>query len=491
MPGGLTSRARSRLEQFYGASGLGGSFEAYLAKLETEDQVLVPEKEHRPVISDSLPAYSGSSACKMCHADVYERWSHTGMARMLQPYQAENVIGDFEHKNEFFEGDDFGWGNGRLQIIPGSHRTLWARMVLAGGRHFFDIRQQDDSWRRYAVDYTIGSKWQQGYATRLSNGDIQIFPIQYNKVFKVWLNYWQIIDSMKGPRADLHAWPLMRQSTSYQGNCALCHTSQAHNTKGRGSGVGQIEFREPGVDCEMCHGPSERHVEFMLKGQSYDKDPLDPPVDFNKIGARDYIAICSQCHMQSAIRKPGPGGELNYSRQGTFFTNYLSRPYAEFSRKGFYRDGRFRQTTFIVESLVRSECYQKGQITCGNCHDPHPSDYASNPVSLKFRDRPNEMCLKCHGSLRVWGTLTAHTHHPADTEASQCVSCHMPRIVDALLFRARTHQIDDMPKPAMTLRFGPGESPNACLLCHHQRNADWVRAQLIAWKQNPSQVSKH
>ena len=38
-----------------------------------------------------------------------------------------------------------------------------------------------------------------------------------------------------------------------------------------------------------------------------------------------------------------------------------------------------------------------------------------------------------------------HTRHAANTEASRCVSCHMPRIMEALLFQARSHEIDDMP----------------------------------------------
>ena len=58
----------------------------------------------------------------------------------------------------------------------------------------------------------------------------------------------------------------------------------------------------------------------------------------------------------------------------------------------------------------------------------------------------------------------------------------MPRIMDALLFEARTHQIDDIPNAEMTLRFGQQESPNACLLCHRDKDAHWVEQQLPAWK---------
>jgi hypothetical protein len=57
----------------------------------------------------------------------------------------------------------------------------------------------------------------------------------------------------------------------------------------------------------------------------------------------------------------------------------------------------------------------------------------------------------------------------------------MPRIMDALLFRARTHQIDDIPDADMTLRFGQEESPNACLLCHAEKNPQWAKQELLSW----------
>jgi hypothetical protein len=58
----------------------------------------------------------------------------------------------------------------------------------------------------------------------------------------------------------------------------------------------------------------------------------------------------------------------------------------------------------------------------------------------------------------------------------------MPRIMDAVLFRARTHQIDDIPSADMTQRFGQEQSPNACLFCHSEKNAGWVKRELQAWK---------
>jgi predicted CXXCH cytochrome family protein len=408
--------------------------------------------------------YSGSGSCRRCHSSQHAAWQHTGMARMFRAYRPENVIGNFER-----------------QVFDGPNGTLLARMETDGTRRFFSIRRPDGVWQRYPVDYTIGSKWQQAYATRTADGQIQVFPLQYNLLEKMWLNYWKRIDPPQSARANPDGFHNLSQATNYQINCAPCHTSQLGGP-GKSTLMPQdLSFLEPGVNCEMCHGPSAHHVTAMSTGKAFEtKDPVVSPVDFRRLDHRAYVKICAQCHMQSAMRELGPAGEYNYSSSGaSFMPVYLSRPYVEFSRRAFYKDGRFRETTFIVEALMRSACYRRGQISCGSCHDPHPADAASNPVSLKFRDQPDQMCVQCHA--RVGASGRKHTHHAPESEGSRCVSCHMPRIMNSLLFKARTHQVDDIPHADMTERFGQEDSPCSCLLCHRDKDSAWLKAQLRAW----------
>jgi predicted CXXCH cytochrome family protein len=407
------------------------------------------------------------------------------MATMLRPYAPQNVIGDFQNQNQFYLEDEVADRVGKTEFRNRREGTLFARMQISDGRHYFDIQQSDHKLHRYPVDYTIGSKFQQAYATRLPNGEIHVFPIQYSALQKRWINYWKIIDGAGSERGDLRAWEKLSSATSYQAVCAVCHTSQLRNVKGGGFAADGVEFTEPGVDCEMCHGPSAQHVIDMTVNEPYAKRAVEPPVNFHDLGKVDFVGICAQCHMQSAIRAPGPQGELNYSRAGDFFPNNPSIPFGEFSRIGFYKDGRFRQTTFIVEALERSQCFKKGQVSCGTCHDPHGLDAASNLTSVKFRDQPDLMCTNCHSQFQNGASVAAHTRHRVDSEGSRCVSCHMPRIMDAVLFRARTHQIDDIPSAGMTERFGREESPNACLLCHVEKNVGWVKQELARWRPGP------
>lgn len=483
--GDLAPKALEHLRTIYktlGANSQGG-FESFVREAgDAKTTEPEPASAEKSAAAQEMPAYAGSESCRTCHGGIYLNWSHSGMSKMLRPYAPENMIGDFTQNNEFYAGDDAEYQDGKLRIVRDANRTPFARMIIKDGKHYFDIHESDGEWHSYPVDYTIGSKWQQAYATKLPNGEIHVFPIQYNAREKQWLNFWKVIDAAGSERADLQSWQKFEPATSYLSVCAVCHTSQLRNVKGGGFRTENLEFREPGIDCEMCHGPSARHVAAMNSGDDYSKTPLDPPVEFGKIDNRDFVAICSQCHMQSAIRSPGPHGELNYATTSSFFMRNPMIPFSEFSRKGFYKDGRFRQTTFIVEALERSKCFQKGQVSCGTCHNPHTHDETSNPTALKFRDDPNKMCTGCHTQFQDKPKLAAHTHHALGSEAGQCVSCHMPRIMDALLFRARTHRIDDIPNPDMTERFGQSESPNACLLCHTEKSARWVKQQVTNWK---------
>jgi predicted CXXCH cytochrome family protein len=483
----LAARAREQLSAIYKASNPAPqkSFDDFVSGSRRPADITPPSIAETSSSTKKLPGYVGSETCRGCHVDTYRQWSQSGMARMLRPYQPQNVIGDFEKNNEFYAGDDIAYLNGKLQITRRNERTLFARMVMQGGRHYFNIRESDGRWHTYPVDYTIGSKWQQAYATKLANGQIHVFPIQYSTIEKKWLNYWQVIDAAGSERSNPHNWERLDASTSYQLNCAVCHTSQLSNTLGGGLGPDNVVFHEPGIGCEMCHGPSAAHVDMMTTGKVYTKGPLDPPVDFNKISNREFVSICAQCHMQSNVHKGSPQGELNYSSTDTFFLKNAAVPLGEFTRAAFFKDGRLSQTTFMVEALERSQCFRKGQASCGTCHNPHGHDESSNLTSLKFRDQPDLMCTGCHSQFKDKTQAAAHTHHPLGSEASRCVSCHMPRIMNGMLAQVRLHQIDDIPNAEMTLRFGQEESPNACLLCHTEKTPQWLQGQLQSWKHNP------
>jgi predicted CXXCH cytochrome family protein len=407
----------------------------------------------------AVDRYAGTAACRECHERQYESWQSTGMATMFRPYRPGDVIGDF---------------SGR-QTVAGD-----ARPIMEGARHFIDIRKgETGEWVRYPIDYVIGSKWQQAYATTLPDGQILVFPIQYSRVRSGWVNYWEIVDVRGTARTDISSFHRIPQDAVYQNTCASCHTSQLKFEKGS-QAPARAAYREGGINCEMCHGPSITHVEAMKRASKADRPAMSTPLDFTRLRAEESVAVCAQCHSQSAVHDTQPAGAANYSEEGApFYRTYSKHLPSDFSRSAFYRDGRYRATTFIVEAFTRSQCFRKGAATCASCHDPHPANTAGNPTSLKFGQDSDQMCVQCHTNLR--DRPERHTRHAPATEGSRCVSCHMPRIQEALLFQARSHEIDDIPDVAMTARFGQEESPNACLSCHADRTVAWLQSEMAKW----------
>ncbi len=212
------------------------------------------------------------------------------MARMFRLYRAADVIGDFSARTG----------------LPGDARPLVER-----GRHFIEIRNgETGEWIRYAVDYVIGSKWQQAYATRLLDGTVLVFPIQYSRVHSQWLNYWKLTDAPGSARANVSRFHTHPAGAIYQSACAPCHTSQLRFSSGIDSPATGT-FREPGINCEMCHGPSRRHVEWMQGPRTTGKAASATPVNFSRLTAAESVAICAQCHAQSAVHGAQPSGAAN------------------------------------------------------------------------------------------------------------------------------------------------------------------------------------
>jgi predicted CXXCH cytochrome family protein len=295
------------------------------------------------------------------------------------------------------------------------------------------------------------------------------------------LNYWQRIDPPASERARLDHFTDLSEATSYQQNCAVCHTSQLRLVRRDDAKMENAAFREAGVNCEMCHGPSAGHVAEMQSGKPAPRRAEEPPFRFSGLDHVQATLICGQCHRQSALREVGTNGEMNFTGESPFFMRLPSQTSAQFSPRAVYKDGRFRETTFIGEAFMRSACFLRGTAQCASCHDPHPSNATENPVSLKFPGDPDRMCLQCHTEFS--GQVSRHTRHAERSPGSRCAACHMPPIMNALLFRAASHQISDIPRADLVARYGAEQSPNACLICHPDRDVKWLAERLGEYRE--------
>ena len=89
--------------------------------------------------------------------------------------------------------------------------------------------------------------------------------------------------------------------------------------------------------------------------------------------------------------------------------------------------------------------------------------------------------MPCH-KQRV-ENAPAHTHHKADSPGNKCISCHMP-MTDFARMRRSDHSMLP-PTPAATIAH---KSPNACNLCHKDKDAAWADKWVRQWRKRDYQA---
>ena len=374
--GALATAARDSLRVLHARSAAAGvSFDAWLAGLKWN-----PPEPAAPVSRPrEAGRYAGSQACRECHARAYANWQSTGMAKMFRDYRPADVIGDFSGNADRLRSRARGDGRGAAL-----HRDPPRRQQRVDSLS----RSITSSDRSGSRPTRRGSRIRGCWSSRSSTAGC-------DRRGSITGRWWM----RRGRRAPTSRSFIARRADAvYQTTCAPCHTSQLSFAKGAIEPAAAA-FREGGINCEMCHGPSLDHVERLKSGVNTGSAAATTPISFRRLPAERYVAVCAQCHAQSAVHDAQPGGAVNHSETGEPFRTYSFELPSAFSRKAFYRDGRYRATTFISEAFARSQCFRKGNATCGSCHDPHPANAAQNPNSLKFAEDADAMCVQCHTAL--------------------------------------------------------------------------------------------
>ncbi|HEB61689.1 MAG TPA: tetratricopeptide repeat protein, partial [Bacteroidetes bacterium] len=134
-----------------------------------------------------------------------------------------------------------------------------------------------------------------------------------------------------------------------------------------------------------------------------------------------------------------------------YYPNLINYPTYE-------KDGQILDEDYVVGSFMQSRMYNLEGISCRDCHDMH---------TMKLKKEGNALCLQCHEKKY---DSYQHHFHKSNTEASQCINCHMPgRYYMGVDFR-RDHSFR-VPRPDQTVKYG---TPNACNNCHKDKTAQWA-----------------
>lgn len=399
----------------------------------------------------SLPLdaiFTGSSSCRDCHPRFYELWESSHHGRAMQPIAAVLARGELAPHSE-----PLAIGPHRYQFIADGN---WAEMTEEG----------PEGSRRYPVLYTLGGKNIFYFLTLLDGGRLQVMPLAFDVTSRRWID---TTGSMVRHAEGLHDEALYwkERPLTFNTSCFDCHVSQLSRGYDPESNTYNTTWNEPGINCEVCHGPGSEHVRRFREAQERGEPP---PTNLYLIRMKDLTPTqindaCAPCHAKMRPLTPGfvPGQR--------FFDHY---DLVTYEHSDYYPDGRDLGENYTMTSWRMSPCAKSGRLDCVHCH--------TSSGRYRFRgETANHACLPCHKE-RV-ENAPAHTHHPAGSRANECVACHMPMTTFAQMRRS-DHSMRP-PAPAATIEFG---SPNACNLCHTNQTPQWADATVRAWRKRDYQA---
>ncbi len=156
--------------------------------------------------------------------------------------------------------------------------------------------------------------------------------------------------------------------------CFACHSSHLPVVSGR---IDEAHIH-PGVTCQRCHGPQERHV--VSEGSLL-------PELLGSLSQEESVQRCAQCHRRA--------DELE--------AREISPSNADIVR-------------FQPVGLVQSACFQRSPtLTCVTCHDPHRPLEVQDSAGLW-------QCTQCHDSRQPHHTVCRLGRR------DDCLTCHMPKV---------------------------------------------------------------
>ena len=335
--------------------------------------------------------YAGSRVCASCHADIYEKFTKTDMARSMSfaggPAQLEKVSAPVTIHDEKF--------NRYFQAFRCNSSLYQSEYELApDGNEVFKNTQK--------VEYAIGSG-ANGVSYVVRQGDYLLqAPLSYYSKSRSWA---------LSPGYELGDYGFSR---TIPAGCIVCHSGLARPVPNRYGAYRDPPFRELSIGCENCHGPGQLHVEERTKGA-----PLTGRSDatiVNPANLPGWLAdnICMNCHQGGDTRVLQPGRDYYDFRPGTALDStvaILALPLG--------RDSPPASPLLEHYSLmVLSKCYRSSasRMSCLTCHDPH--EQPRSDAACYYRKR----CLSCHQETSCSLPLSARARK---TPPDDCAGCHM------------------------------------------------------------------
>jgi tetratricopeptide (TPR) repeat protein len=356
-----------------------------------------PDQTQRasPAVQPPAPAaYTDPAICSSCHQEHARSYSLTGMARAFSrvsaaefktPARVYHKASDryytmVERDGKFYQRrHQIGFGGKEANVLE-----LEAHYVVGSGNHArtFLHRAPDGRLLQLPVSW---------YAER--GGSWAMSP-GYDR--PAHLDFRRVIDA----------------------GCMSCHNgySRAPVEDDR-EGPRFAGSLPEGIDCQRCHGPGRAHVEALKAGDvEAGRRAIVNPAALDR---ERQLETCMQCHLESTS-SPLPFQIRRYEHAP--FSYAPGKPLSDYFIHFDHAPGSGRDDKFEIASgayrLRKSACFQRSEMTCSTCHDPH--DIQRGPAAVT---RFTAICASCHrephrgGAPRVQGVAAGAT----------CLDCHMPK----------------------------------------------------------------
>lgn len=376
--------------------------------------------------------YVGSGSCIECHAKFYELWSTSHHGKAMQPLNAEFI---------------------KSQKLPGSEDfSLEGKIykIAFGDSTMTMIEKDGENVKNYEVVWVLGGKNVYYFLTPLENGKLQTIPLAYNLNLKSWYNNPQsaLRHFPEGP-AD-QALPWKDRMYNFNTSCYSCHVSQLQTNFDLTTDSYQSIWKEPGINCETCHGPSSEHVRIFKNAKEGEVQKQLGLISTKVFTPDQHNWSCAPCHAKMRPITPG------YMPGDRYFDNY---DLIILNNTDFYPDGRDLGENYTYTGWMMNKCNSNGQFHCVMCHTSSGRD--------RFKNNPNDACKSCHAE-RV-ANVVNHSGHKEGSPGALCVNCHMPKTMFGSMNRS-DHSFRP-PMPEATIKFN---SPNACNICHKDKSPEWA-----------------
>ena len=395
--------------------------------------------------------FSGSESCIECHERFYKLWSTSNHGLAMQP-----ITGDFIADKVTLGQDEI--------FMEEAYYTAVAEDSL-----LFIQERKSGSVKKYEVLWALGGKNVYYFLTPWEGGRLQTLPLAYNVHTKQWYN---------NPESAIRHFPNMSvedQALSwtdlqytFNTSCYSCHVSQLRNNFDLATNTYETHWKESGINCETCHGPSAEHVN-VCRRAGEGNIPSDLKIIRTSVfTSEQHNASCAPCHAKMTPIT------ASYMPGDRYFDNY---DLTTLESTDFYPDGRDLGENYTYTSWSMSPCAISGELHCVTCHTSSGRYRFKSEINAEG----NKACASCHQGKAEH--VDKHSHHPLTEHSPQCIDCHMPMTTFGHMNRS-DHSMRP-PMPSATIKFG---SPNACNICHTDKSPKWADQQVRSWHKDDYQA---